>query len=47
MNREIGRKKEEEKREPVGMAKVFRFPNAVNSCHVQLRYSGRKHDSNN
>ena len=24
----------------------FRFPNAANLCHVQINYSGRKHNNN-
>ena len=26
---------------------VFRFPNAVNLCHVQINYPGSKHNNKN
>ena len=45
MNRERERKGEGEKgacRNDQG----FRFPNAGNLCHVQINYSGRKHNNN-
>ena len=36
---------EKRRRAPVGMAKVFDFQMPV-ICHVQIHYSGRKHNNN-
>ena len=46
MNGERGRKVEEEKR-ACRNGEGFRFPNATFLRHVQINYSGRKHNNNN
>ena len=45
MNRERGRKGEEEKG-ACRNGQSFQFPNAGNLCHVQINYSGHKHNNN-
>ena len=43
MNREMGRKGEEEKGACTN-DQGFQFLNASNLCHVQINYSGRNHN---